>query len=365
MKKTLYLLTGATGYLGSHITRALIAQNKTVRALVLKDDPAISLVPPEAEIVFGDIVNPCSMEAFFNVPGNMPGGIELIVIHCAGMTTLSPELSEKLYAINVMGTKNIIRACIRHNVKKLVYISSTDAIPELPHGEVMREVDSFLPGLVVGGYGQTKAEATQLVLDPVRENDLDASIVFPSGITGPNDHGNGYFTKFFIDYVNGKIPAGISGSFNTVDVRDLAEGVVSCSEKGRKGEGYIMSNRAVSIRELFRLISNNTGASRVRIILPVFTAALLAAFSSFFSFFTKKPGLFNSYAVYNITRNNVFSSEKARKELGFKARPFKITIRDLALWLHTRGRICIDGEATENLDNLIYMFNLSPATIAF
>ena len=248
MKKTLYLITGATGYLGSNISRLLIARNKTVRALVLKDDPAISQIPSEAEIVIGDIVNPYSVEAFFDVPDDPPCGIELVVIHCAGMTTFSPELSEELYAINVIGTQNIIHACIRHNVKKLVYISSTDAIPELPHGELIHEVDSFHPGLIVGGYGQTKARATQLVLDAVKEYDLDASIVYPSGISGPNDHDNGYFTNFFINYVNGKVPAGICGSLNTVDVRDLALGVISCSVKGRKGEGYIMSNNRFNAR---------------------------------------------------------------------------------------------------------------------
>lgn len=346
MKNVIYLLTGAAGYLGSNISRSLIAKNKTVKALVLKGDPAVTQVPARAEIVLGDILDANSLDEFFNVPDDT----EIIVIHCASMVTVSPVLSEKLFAVNVTGTKNIIENCVKHKVKKLVYISSTGAIPELPHGEVIREVDCFNPDLIVGGYGQTKAMATQLVFDAVKEHDLDASIVYPSGISGPNDYGNGYFTNFIIDYFHGKMPAGIAGSFNAVDVRDLAEGVIACTEKGRKGEGYIMSNSAVSMRDLFRLISGNTGVRMVKLILPVSIAKALAAVSSFFSIFTKKPGLLTSFAIYNMTRNNNFSSEKAIRELGFSLRPFEETIRDMAVWLHYDKRICITGETARKLN---------------
>ena len=349
MKKTIYLLTGAAGYLGSNISRMLISQNKSVRALVLKGDPAITQIPNEAEIVSGDIVDPESVEEFFSIPGCAPEEVEIIVIHCASMVTVSPELSKKLYTVNVTGTKNIIDACIRHKAKKLVYISSTGAIPELKHGEVIREVNSYDPEQIVGGYGKTKAIATQLVLSAAREQNLDASIVYPSGISGPNDYGNGYFTNFIIDYCQGKMPAGIAGSFNAVDVRDLAEGVIACTEKGRKGEGYIMSNSAVSMGELFHLISLYSGAWEVNFILSGSVAKALAHISSFISRFTGKKGLLTPYAVYNMTRNNVFSSEKAKRELGFHPRSFEETIRDMAVWLHNDGRICISNETVKNL----------------
>ncbi|MCL2880280.1 MAG: NAD-dependent epimerase/dehydratase family protein, partial [Treponema sp.] len=284
MKRTMYLLTGAAGYLGSNISRSLVAQNKAVRTLVLKGDPAITQVPSEAEIILGDIVDKASVEEFFDVPKDC----DIIVIHCASIVTVSPELSEKLLAVNVAGTRNIVNACVQHKVKKLVYISSTGAIPELPRGELIHEINSFDPQLIVGGYGKTKAMATQLVLDAVKTYDLDASIIYPSGISGPNDYGNGYFTNFIIDYYNRKMPAGIKGSFNAVDVRDLADGVIACTEKGRKGEGYIMSNSSVSMRDLFRLISKYTGAPAVKLILPVAAAKLIAFFSSIISRFTKK-----------------------------------------------------------------------------
>ena len=340
MEKSIYLLTGAAGYLGSNISRSLIAQNKTVRALILKNDPAATQVPSEAEIITGDILDNNSLDEFFRVPE----GTEIVVIHCASMVTVSSELSKKLYNVNVTGTKNILDSCIKHNVKKLVYISSTGAIPELPHGEIIREVNSFNPDQIVGGYGKTKAMATQLVLDAVKEYNLDASIVYPSGITGPNDYGNGVFTHFVIEYINGKMPVGIPGSFNAVDVRDLAEGVIACTEKGRKGEGYIMSNSAISLPDLFHLISKNTGAKEVNQIIPLWAAKLAAALSAFFSFLTKKPAVLTHFAIYNMIRNNVFSCEKAKRELGFRVRPFEETIKDMAMWLYNNKRIYINTE---------------------
>jgi dihydroflavonol-4-reductase len=343
--KTKYLLTGAAGYLGSNISRTLIARGKEVRALVLKGDPAVAQVPPKAEVVSGNLVDTASVEEFFNVPHDA----EIVVIHCASMVTVSPDLTGKLYAVNVTGTQNIIDACIKHRVKKLVYVSSTGAIPELPRGQVISEPDTFDPSLIVGGYGKTKAMATQLVLDAVKNYSLDASIVYPSGISGPNDYGNGYFTNFIIDYWSGKMPAGISGSFNAVDVRDLADGVIACTEKGRKGEGYIMSNSAVSMRDLFRLVSENTGAPLVKVILPAFVARIMAAISSFITVFTKKTGLLTSFAIYNMTRNNNFSNDKAARELGFRARPFEETIRDMAVWLHNDRRISIADETLKSI----------------
>ncbi|MCL2138263.1 MAG: NAD-dependent epimerase/dehydratase family protein [Treponema sp.] len=345
MKETIYLLTGAAGYLGSSVSRSLIDKNRKVRALVLNDDPAVSRVPPEAEIFYGDIQDRDSLDKFFSVPE----GAEAAVIHCAGMVTVSPELSAKLISVNVTGTRNIIGACVKHGVKKLVYISSTGAIPELPRGKVISEVDSFDPGPIVGGYGKTKAMATRLALDAVKDYGLDVSVVYPSGITGPGDYGSGAFTGYIVDYLHGRLPAGIPGSFNMVDARDLANGVIACAEKGRKGEGYIMSGSSITMRELFSLISRYTGMKETKLILPAPAARAIAAVSSFIGFFTGKPGPLTGFVIYNLSRNNVFSSEKAKRELGFKNRPIEETIRDMVLWLHRDGRVCLNVESAKNL----------------
>ena len=152
-----------------------------------------------------------SLEPFFTVPE----GCSSVVIHCASMVTVDPAYSEKLMAVNVGGTRNIITKVLAHpECEKMVYVSSTGAIPEQPHGTKIREVDQFDPcdpKLVVGAYSQSKAKATQMVLDAVRVMGLKACVVHPSGILGPND-------------------------FNLCDVRDLAAGTIAAVDKGRNAE---------------------------------------------------------------------------------------------------------------------------------
>jgi dihydroflavonol-4-reductase len=332
MKKISYLLTGAAGFLGNNIARELISRGKKVRAFVLDGDPAAKDVPKEAEIVYGDLTNLDSVKKLFDIPKDE----EIIVIHCASVVALSPEPSELVYNVNVDGTKNIVNQCVEHNVKKLVYISSTGAIPELPNKQIIYEVDSFIPDNVVGYYSQTKALATQCVLDAVHNQNLDASIIFPTGICGPNDYAFGPVAGFVIKYCKGEMAVGIEGSFNSVDVRDLAKGVVNCTEKGRKGEGYIMGNEVVSMRSMFKLISKASGAKMVENILPA--EQMIAALKSRGLDDEKQiKGL--EFQIYNLTRNNNFSSEKAIKELDYKTRPFEETIVDTVDWLRREGRI--------------------------
>jgi dihydroflavonol-4-reductase len=335
MKNRIYLVTGAAGNLGSSICSQLLEKGERVRALVLKGDPAAERVPKNVEIMLGDVTDTASLERFFTVENN----VEVIVIHCASIVTVSGDYSKKLYDVNVGGTKNIVNKCMEHKVKKLVYISSTSAIPEPPNGQKIIEVDHFSPEGIVGHYGKTKALASQIVMDAVNENGLDASIVFPSGICGPEDYAYGPVSSFVIDYVNGKMPGGVAGSFNAVDVRDLADGVISCCDKGCRGEGYIMGNTFVSMRDMFRLISRLSGAKEVKTILPIPVANVLAKLLGLVSRITGKPAPLTTFMVYNLTRNNNFSSKKAEKELGYHTRPFDETIADMIKWLRKEGKI--------------------------
>jgi dihydroflavonol-4-reductase len=245
MKEAIYLVTGAAGFLGINVCQSLVAQGKAVRCLVLEGDPAAKMIPREAEVVVGNLLDAVLLDAFFDVPD----GAEIIVLHIASLVTVVPDWNQRVYDINVGGTKNIIRKCLECNAGKLVYVSSTGAIPELPKGRAIGEPDMFDSDAGLGCYSKTKAEATQLVLDAAREKGLDASVVYPSGICGPGDFAYTFFARFILDCANGDMRAGIAGSFNSVDVRDLADGVIACAQKGRKGEGYIMSNVLVSIQD--------------------------------------------------------------------------------------------------------------------
>lgn len=115
-------------------------------------------------------------------------GVTTICIHVASMVTVNPDFSQKLVEVNVGGTKNIIEKCLEHpECKKLVYVGSTGAIPELPKGQKISETTEYDPDKVVGWYSRTKAMATQAVLDAAKNRGLNACVVHPSGILGPND----------------------------------------------------------------------------------------------------------------------------------------------------------------------------------
>lgn len=333
---TLYLVTGAAGFLGGTVCRQLIQQGRKVRAFVLPNDPAMKFVPEEAEICAGDLCDIASLERFFSVPEDT----ETIVLHIASIVTVDPGFNQKVMDVNVGGTQNIIDLCLSHKeCRKLVYCSSTGAIPEPAGTSPIREVNSFDTDKVVGCYSQSKAMATQLVLDAVRERGLCACVVHPSGIMGPEDYAVGETTGTLLKIIGGEMPMGIDGSFNLCDVRDLAAGTILAADKGRSGECYILGNDPVTFREFTRLVSEESGCKPVKLFLPLKLASLLA---SALEKRARKKGekpLMTSFSVYNLARNNSFDSGKARRELGYRTRPYRETIRDEIHWLRASGKI--------------------------
>lgn len=266
--------------------------------------------------------------------------MESIVIHCASMVTVNPDFNQKLVDINVGGTQNIIEACLNHpECKKLVYVSSTGAIPETPKGQKIQEVNEFNPDKVVGWYSRTKAMASQEVLDAVRQRGLNACIVHPSGILGPNDYAVGEITKTVIQIVNGEMPIGMQGSFNLCDVRDLAYGCIMAADKGRRGECYILGNEEVTLKEMCQMLCSDLGCKPIRFYLPLGIAGFIAKRMEKKAKKTGKQPIMTSFSVYNLARNNTFDYSKAKNELGYKTRPYAETLHDEAQWLKREGKI--------------------------
>ena len=153
--------------------------------------------------------------------------------------------------INVGGTQNIIDKCLEHKeCKKLVYVGSTGSIPEAPKGSVMKEISYYDPEPVISAYGKSKAMASQLVLDAVKNQHLNACLVLPSGILGPGDNAIGQVTDGLLKQMNGEAAIGINGTFNLCDVRDLANAVILAEKMENPERAIFWQMKSLLIRNL-------------------------------------------------------------------------------------------------------------------
>lgn len=325
----IFIITGIGGHLGNTIARKLLQNGETVRGFARPTEDVTMLYGDAVSIVRGDIRSRESIEPLFF---GLTEEDETIVIHCAGIVTVASHFVQNVVDVNVTGTKNILAACRAHHVKKLVYISSVHAMPELPEGSVMGEVSIFQPDNVIGLYAKTKASATQLVLDAAKDG-LNATVIQPSGIIGPNDYGNGHLTQLIVDYLNGNLTACIEGGYDFVDVRDVADGVISAAENGRAGECYILSNRYVAVSELLNTLSRVTGEKKIRTILPMWFAKAAAPLAELYYKIRRASPLFTRYSLYTLTSNARFTCEKAKRELGYRTRDISVTLADTVAFL--------------------------------
>ena len=343
-KNTLYLVTGGAGFLGGTVCRQLVDQGHRVRAFMLPNDPAKKFVPEEAEAVEGDLTSIESLKPFFDIPE----GWDAVVLHIASIVTSTPDFNQKVIDVNVGGTKNIIELCLTTpGVKKLVYCSSTGAIPDLPGDDaVMKEIDYFDETKVMGCYAMSKAWATQEVLDACHHRGLNACVVHPSGIMGPGDYAIGEMTKNLIDIINGELAAGIDGNFIICDVRDLAAAMISAVDNGRCGECYILANEVLAFKDFCRMCTEESGGKKVNFFIPGWAAG---AMGRVMEAMAKKKGekpILTSFNVFMLTKNNHYDSSKAREELGYTTRPYRETIHDMVEWLIAEGLIKKENDST-------------------
>ena len=323
--KKLYIITGAAGHLASTIIKYLRNTDCLIRGLILPSESG----EDDRQITYykGDITKRESLEGIFS-------GLEcneVIVIHTAGIISIGDEVTPLLYNVNVKGTKNIIEQCMRHHVKRLVYISSVHAIPETDKTATISETAQFSKDTVVGAYAATKAEATEAVLEAVK-NGLDAVGVHPSGIVGPYDSGNNHIVQLISMCISGRLPAGVTGGYDFVDVRDVAKGCLEAAEHGTKGGCYILSNRYFTIKELLECVRRTAGG-RKKACLPMGLARAFVPAFEWAARITHTRPLYTRYALYTISSNGHFTHDKATAELGYHPRDMQATIADTISWL--------------------------------
>ena len=321
--KKLWLVTGATGHVGTIIVSVLQQRGEYVRALVRPNSNIVA--HSNVEIYEGDIRNRESLIPFFD-----RGDYDYIsLVHCAALITIASKHNPEVWNINVHGTNNVMSLARDTGVDRIVYVSSVHAIPERPANEIITEVSSFSPNLVHGQYAKSKAAAAQIVMDYAKAG-LNVSIVHPSGIIGPGDtRSRNHMIRTIQAISDGKISVGLQGGYDFVDSRDVADGIIGCEEKGRPGECYILNGNYIGVLELVNSIRKIRGKKTTRIEAPHALAKLIAPVAEYFSrTFSKDAPLLTPYSVYTLHTNGRFSHEKATREFDYHPRPMEESIRD-------------------------------------
>ena len=328
-----YLITGATGFLGRAVLQLLLAHSCRILALVMDKDPLAYTIPENVTVFCGDLTDKDTLRSFFAA-----GGDSFCVLHCAGIVSVASKPDEAIYRVNVQGTQNIIDLCCEFGAEKLVYVSSVHAIAEKPAPETITEPNCFSPEDILGDYGKSKAMATALVLKAAQSG-LNASVVLPSGILGPGDLARGNMTRMLLAFCRGRLPLGVKGGYDFVDVRDVAVGVLACAERGKAGECYILSGHYTTIQDMFALTASQLDRKAPKLCVPATLASCAApVFEKIAQLRGERP-FFTPYAIAVLRSNGRFSNAKATAMLGYHARPLRETLQSMILWFQGQNLI--------------------------
>ena len=316
------LVTGAAGHIGNVLVRQLLEAGGKVRALILPGEDTRALDGMNIELVQGNVLDPASLQRAMQ-------GVTY-VYHLAGIISIMPGRDELMRSVNIQGTKNILEAARHCRVKRVLYTSSIHALSRNCEG-VIDENIPFDPHNPAGEYDRTKAEASVAVLEAVG-NGLDAVIVCPTGVIGPYDYRHSEMGELLREWMQKKTHVLIEGAYDFVDVRDVACGMILAVQKGRRGEVYILSGEQIKLNRMKQLVQKAMGFTTATINIPLRLAHLAAQVSPLYYRLTRQTPKFTAYSLETVCGNSVISSAKAKRELGYQARPLFKTITDTIQW---------------------------------
>ncbi len=322
--KKISVMTGATGHVGYALLLELINSGEKPRILIRKDIDIFDGL--DCEKVYGDITDIESLEKAFE-------GAD-IVYHLAGMIEIKEGYEDIIYNVNVNGTKNIVAACKKCGVKKLVYMSSVDTYPPLPNHQLMTELDHYDPVILEGAYAKTKAEATQYVLDCNGTDGLETVVVQPSACIGPYDFKVSSVGIMVRMYIAGQFPVSLAfGGYNFVDVRDVAYGTRMAAVQGKPGECYILCGDAMTVDDFIKALADAQCQKPPKIKLGKGLISAVAPLMEIYYNATDTTALITRYSIRKLVSNCNFSYAKAQKELGYNPRTVDESVRDMINWI--------------------------------
>ncbi|KYG60702.1 dihydroflavonol 4-reductase [Bdellovibrio bacteriovorus] len=322
------LVTGANGFLGSWVTRALVNEGHHVYALVRPKSDLSELSGVQCKYVHGDVTDVHSLlEAFKGVD---------TVFHLAGVIAYKKSQRHLMDKVNVEGTANVVSVCREHKVRRLVYLSSVVAIGAgYTPQDILNEDSAYNISDLNLGYFETKHEAEKIVKKACDKGEINAVMLNPSTIYGAGDAKKGS-RKMQLKVAQGKLKFYTSGGVNVVAVEDVVQGILSAWKNGRNGERYILSGENILIKDLFAMIAAEAGVKPPPYQMPDSVLHTVGAIGDAMEKLGLKGPLSRENA-YTATMYHWFDSSKAQKELGFKPRPAREAIHNSVQWMKDQG----------------------------
>ena len=321
------LVTGATGFIGANIVRALLDAGYEVRALVRPESDRRNLDGLDIEFATGDVRDPGSLQRAMQ-------GCEL-VFHAAALYSFWVRPRRLIYEINVTGTRNVLDAALKARVERVVYTSSVATLGLRDDGTPADESTPVDPQKIIGDYKKSKYLAEQVALE--YSTKLPVVIVNPSFPVGPYDAKPTPTGKVILDFLNRKMPAYVETGMNVVAVEDVAVGHVLAATRGRIGERYILGGENVTMRELLELLSEITGLAAPRIRLPYYPILGLSYLNAAICAITGATPRMTPETIRMSRHYMFFDPGKAVRELGLPQTPAREALRRAVEWFRDSG----------------------------
>src|SRR5579864_78631 len=330
------LVSGATGFVGSHVVRRLAASGESVRALARPGSRRQALEGVAVEWVEGDLRDEASLDRAL-------AGVNR-VYHVAADYRLWSRHPQEIYDSNVTGTKNLLAAALRARVQRVVY-TSTVATIAVPHGNALPdETNRASVDEMIGNYKRSKLLAEQEALRAAHEG-LPVVIVNPTTPVGPGDWKPTPTGRILLDFLQGRMPAYVDAGLNFVAVEDVADGHLLAAERGRVGERYLLGGRNMTLKELLDALASITGLPAPTRRIPHSVALVSAVASTAFARFTGREPRIPLEGV-RIARHSMFVNDaKARKELGYTPGPVEAALERAVNWYVANGYVKLPSRA--------------------
>jgi dihydroflavonol-4-reductase len=324
------LVTGATGFVGSSVVKALLARGEGVRVLIRAGSNGCNLRDLPVETVVGDLEQPSSLR-------RVVAGCRALY-HVAADYRLWAPRPGVMYRVNVDGTRALLRAAADAGVERIVYTSSVATLGIAADG---RPADEGSPSTIedmIGHYKRSKYLAEQAVRELIGREGVPAVIVNPSAPIGPGDVRPTPTGRIVLEAAKGRIPAYVDTGLNVVHVDDVAAGHLLAYERGAVGERYILGGQNLTLGEILTLIAVLAGRRPPRLRLPAGLIVPMAYLSELAATLRRGAEPLLTVDGLRMARKRMhYSSAKAERELGYCSRPAEDPVRDALAWYRRNG----------------------------